>query len=319
MILNEASNRLAQIDFRGKDIVSIRDFNRDEIDYILNTAQLVEPLTRVGSDILKRKIIGTLFFEPSTRTRLSFESAIEKLGGSSIGFAEPMVSSVKKGENLTDTIRVVENYVDAIVLRHPLEGSARLAAEVAIVPVINAGSGTEEHPTQALLDLYTIKRELGKIDGLTIAFLGDLRHGRTVHSLAYGLARYNDVKLYLSSPSLLKMRREIVDDVSKNIDVIETDQLEPLIPKVDVLYVTRIQKERFPDIEEYEKVATSYEITLDTLRTAKRKMILMHPLPRITEIAHEVDFSPHAKYFKEVWYGLVVRMGLLALILGAIE
>ena len=319
MILNEASNRLAQIDFRGKDIVSIRDFNRDEIDYILNTAQLVEPLTRVGSDILKRKIIGTLFFEPSTRTRLSFESAIEKIGGSSIGFAEPMVSSVKKGENLTDTIRVVENYVDAIVLRHPLEGSARLAAEVAIIPVINAGSGTEEHPTQALLDLYTIKRELGKIDGLTIAFLGDLRHGRTVHSLAYGLARYNDVKLYLSSPSLLKMRREIVDDVSKNIDVIETDQLEPLIPKVDVLYVTRIQKERFPDVEEYEKVATSYEITLDTLRTAKRKMILMHPLPRITEIAHEVDFSPHAKYFKEVWYGLVVRMGLLALILGAIE
>jgi len=310
---------LAQIDFRGKDIVSIRDFNRDEIDYILNTAQLMEPLTKVGSDILKRKIIGTLFFEPSTRTRLSFESAIKKLGGSSVGFAEPMVSSVKKGENLTDTIRVVENYVDAIVLRHPLEGSARLAAEVAIIPILNAGSGTEEHPTQALLDLYTIKRELGKIDGLTIAFLGDLRHGRTVHSLAYGLALYDDVKLYLSSPSLLKMRREIVDDVSKNIDVIETDQLEPLIPKIDVLYVTRIQRERFPDIEEYEKIAASYEITLDTLRAAKRKMILMHPLPRITEIAHEVDFSPHAKYFKEVWYGLVVRMGLLALILGAIE
>ncbi len=310
---------MAQIDFRGKDIVSIRDFTRDEIDYILDTAQLMEPLSKIGSDILKRKIIGTLFFEPSTRTRLSFESAIKKLGGSSLGFAEPMVSSVKKGENLTDTIRVVENYVDAIVLRHPLEGSARLAAEVAIVPVINAGSGTEEHPTQALLDLYTIKRELGRIDGLTIAFLGDLRHGRTVHSLAYGLAQYDDVKLYLSSPSLLKMRREIVDDVSKNIDVIETDQLEPLIPKVDVLYVTRIQKERFPDIEEYEKVASSYEITLDTLRTAKRKMILMHPLPRITEIAHEVDFSPHAKYFKEVWYGMVVRMGLLTLILGAIE
>lgn len=310
---------MAQIDLQGKDVVSIRDFNRDEIDYILDTAQLMEPLSKAGSDILKRKIIGTLFFEPSTRTKLSFESAIKKLGGSSLGFAEPMVSSVKKGENLTDTIRVVENYVDAIVLRHPLEGSARLAAEVAIVPVINAGSGTEEHPTQALLDLYTIKRELGKIDGLTIAFLGDLRHGRTVHSLAYGLAQYDDVKLYLSSPSLLKMRREIVDDVSKNIDVIETDQLEPLIPKVDVLYVTRIQKERFPDIEEFEKVARSYEITLDTLRTAKRKMILMHPLPRITEIAHEVDFSPHAKYFKEVWYGMVVRMGLLALILGAIE
>ena len=310
---------MAQIDFRGKDIVSIRDFRRDEIDYILDTAQLMEPLTKVGSDILKRKMIGTLFFEPSTRTRLSFESAIKKLGGSSVGFAEPMVSSVKKGENLTDTIRVVENYVDAIVLRHPLEGSARLAAEVAIVPVINAGSGTEEHPTQALLDLYTIKRELGRIDGLKIAFLGDLRHGRTVHSLAYGLAQYDDVKLYLSSPSLLKMRREIVDDVSKKIDVVETDQLEPLIPKIDVLYVTRIQKERFPDVEEYEKVATSYEITLDTLRAAKREMILMHPLPRITEISHEVDFSPHAKYFKEVWYGLVVRMGLLALILGAIE
>lgn len=310
---------MAQIDFRGKDIVSIRDFSRDEIDYILDTAQLMEPLTKVGSDILKRKMIGTLFFEPSTRTRLSFESAIKKLGGSSVGFAEPMVSSVKKGENLTDTIRVVENYVDAIVLRHPLEGSARLAAEVALVPVINAGSGSEEHPTQALLDLYTIKHELGKIDGLTIAFLGDLRHGRTVHSLAYGLAQYEDVKLYLSSPNLLKIRREIVDDVSKKIDVVETDQLEPLIPKIDVLYVTRIQKERFPDVEEYEKVAASYEITLDTLRAAKRKMILMHPLPRITEIAHEVDFSPHAKYFKEVWYGLVVRMGLLALILGAIE
>lgn len=303
--------------FEGRDIISIRDLTREEVDYILETAELMEPLTRVGSDILKGKILANLFFEPSTRTRLSFEAAIRRLGGDHIGFSQPAGSSVEKGENLADTIRTVENYSDVIVLRHPLEGAAKMAAEFSAVPVINAGSGSEEHPTQALLDLYTIKREIGKIDGLSIAVLGDLRYGRTVHSLAYTLALY-DVTLYLVSPELLRARKEVLEYVKKKTRVFETDDLDEIIPKIDVLYVTRIQKERFPDPEEYEKVRGSYRITLDTVRHAKSSLAILHPLPRVDEIAPEVDSTAHAKYFKGVWYGLAVRMGILALVLGAV-
>jgi len=262
--------------------------------------------------------LATLFFEPSTRTRLSFEAAMNKLGGYSIGFAEAEITSVKKGENLADTIRVVENYADIIVLRHPLEGAARLAAELVEIPIINAGSGAEEHPTQALLDLYTILKEKGQIDGLTIALIGDLRYGRTVHSLAYALSNYN-VELFLVSPDVLRMRREVLDTIQEKIHVIEKDNIKEVVPEADVLYITRIQSERFPDLAEYAKVKGAYRINLDILKEAKKEMIILHPLPRIDEIAYEVDKTHHARYFEQVWNGIVTRMALLALILGAIE
>jgi len=306
------------VEFKGRDIISIKDFTREEIDYMLEIAQAIEPLAKTGSNMLRGKILATLFFEASTRTRLSFESAMHKLGGSTIGFAEAEIASVKKGENLADTIRVVENYADVIALRHPLEGSARLAAEFARVPIINGGSGAEEHPTQALLDLYTILKERRQIDGLNIALVGDLRYGRTVHSLAYALSLY-DVRLYLVSPELLRMRREVLDTIKETIKVVQKAAIEEVLPKIDVLYVTRIQKERFADMAEYAKVKGAYRIDLDLLENAKKDMVIMHPLPRIDEIADEVDETPHAKYFQQVWSGIVMRMALLSLILGATE
>ncbi|MEM3566038.1 MAG: aspartate carbamoyltransferase [Candidatus Bathyarchaeia archaeon] len=304
--------------FEGRDIISIRDFSREEIDYILKVAQAMEPLAQKGTDMLKGKILATLFFEPSTRTRLSFEAAMHKLGGSTIGFAEAEIASVRKGENLADTVRTVENYADVIAIRHPLEGAARLAAEFAKVPIINGGSGAEEHPTQALLDLYTIIKEKDKIDGLKIALVGDLRYGRTVHSLAYALSYY-DVELYLVSPESLKMRREVIEEIREKIPVTEETDIRKVVPFLDVLYVTRIQKERFPDPAEYIKVKGSYKIDLETLSKAKEDLIIMHPLPRVDEIAAEVDRTPHARYFQQVWNGIVTRMALLALILGAVK
>ncbi|MEM2911870.1 MAG: aspartate carbamoyltransferase [Candidatus Bathyarchaeia archaeon] len=306
------------MEFEGKDIISIRDFSREEIDYVLEIADAMEPIALKGSDMLKGKILATLFFEPSTRTRLSFEAAMHKLGGSTIGFAEAEIASVRKGENLADTVRTVENYADVIALRHPLEGAARLAAEFAEVPVINGGSGAEEHPTQALLDLYTIMKEKGKVDGLKIALVGDLRYGRTVHSLAYALSNYN-VELYLVSPESLKMRWEVLETIKEKIPVKEEASLEKIVPLVDVLYVTRIQKERFPDPAEYIKVKGSYRISLETLSKAKKDLIVLHPLPRADEISSEVDKTSHARYFQQVWSGIVTRMALLALILGAVK
>jgi aspartate carbamoyltransferase catalytic subunit len=306
------------LEFEGRDIISIKDFSREEIDYILKITQAMEPIAQKGSDMLKGKILATLFFEPSTRTRLSFEAAMHKLGGSTIGFAEAEIASVKKGENLADSVRTVENYADVIAIRHPLEGAARLAAEFAKVPIINGGSGAEEHPTQALLDLYTIKKEKGKIDGLKIALIGDLRYGRTVHSLAYALSLYN-IELYLVSPESLKMRREVLQTIKEKIPVTEKTSLEKIVSLVDALYITRIQKERFPDPAEYAKVKGSYKIDLKTLSEAKKDLIILHPLPRIDEIAAEVDKTPYARYFQQVWNGIVVRMALLALILGAVK
>ena len=306
------------LEFEGRDIISIKDFTREEINYILKIAQAMEPIATKGSDMLKGKILATLFFEPSTRTRLSFEAAMHKLGGSTIGFAEAELASVKKGENLADTVRTVENYADIIAVRHPLEGAARLAAEFAKIPIINGGSGAEEHPTQALLDLYTIMKEKRKINGLKIAFVGDLRYGRTVHSLAYALSLYN-IELYLISPESLRMRREVLQTIKEKIPVIEKTSLEKTVSQVDVLYVTRIQKERFPDPAEYIKVKGSYRIDLNTLGEAKEGLIILHPLPRVDEIAPEVDSTPYAKYFPEVWNGIVMRMALLALISGAVK
>jgi aspartate carbamoyltransferase catalytic subunit len=304
------------LEFRGRDIISIKDFTREEIDYVMKIAGAMEPIAKSFSDMLRGKTLATLFFEPSTRTRLSFEAAVHRLGGTTIGFAEPEIASIKKGENLADTVRVVENYSDVIALRHPLEGAARFASEFSQVPIINAGSGAEEHPTQALLDLYTILKERGRIDGLNIALVGDLRYGRTVHSLAYALSLYR-VKLFLISPELLRMRREVLDRISGKISVVEKSEVEEVLSEVDVLYVTRIQEERFPDPAEYAKVKGAYRISLDTLESVREKMIIMHPLPRIDEIDEEIDNTRHARYFQQVWNGIVMRMALLALILGA--
>ncbi len=307
-----------RLKFKGRDIISIKDFTREEIDYVLKMAAAMEPIAQSGSDMLQRKILATLFYEPSTRTRLSFEAAMHKLGGSAIGFAQAEIASVKKGENLADTVRVVESYVDVIVLRHPLEGAARLAAEFAAVPIINGGSGAEEHPTQALLDLYTIVKEKGRIDGLNIALMGDLRYGRTVHSLAYALSLYN-VRLHLVAPESLRMRKEVLEVIKKRIEVTQKTAIEKILPGLDILYVTRIQKERFPDLAEYAKVKGVYKIDLETLKNANKDMTVLHPLPRVGEIAAEVDETPHARYFQQVWNGVVTRMALLGLVLGEIE
>lgn len=304
--------------FASRDLISIRDLTREDVEYLLKTADLMEPMARRGSDILRGKIMASLFFEPSTRTRLSFESAMQRLGGGVIGFSEVRTTSMEKGENLVDTLRVVENYADVIVIRHPMDGVAKAVAEFVNVPVINAGSGSEEHPTQALVDLYTIYREKGTIDGLCIALLGDLRYSRAIHSLIYALSMYN-IKLYLVSPNLLKIRREYLDDIRDKVEVKEAESLDSCINEIDVLYVTRIQKERFLDASEYEKVKGTYQVTAELLTRAKRDMIILHPLPRCEEIAPDVDMTIHAKYFKQTLYGLYVRMALLALILGAID
>ena len=306
------------LEFQGRDIVSIEDFSRKEIDYILDKSESMESVAKKGSDMLKGKILATLFYEPSTRTRLSFEAAMLKLGGGNIGFADADIASVKKGENLADTVRTVENYADVIALRHGSEGAAKLAAEFSKVPIINGGTGSEEHPTQALTDLYTIRKEKGRIDGLKVGILGDLRYGRTVHSLAYALASYK-IELFLVSPETLRMRKDVVEAIKGKIPVTEDATLEAIIPHIDVLYVTRIQKERFPDAAEYAKVKGAYRIDQKTLKNAEKDMIVMHPLPRVDEIAPEVDGTPQARYFKQVSNGVVVRMALLALVLGAIK
>ncbi|MGD0496276.1 MAG: aspartate carbamoyltransferase [Candidatus Bathyarchaeia archaeon] len=306
------------MEFEGRDIISIKDFSRDEISHVFKVAKTMESLAEKGSEMLRGKILATLFFEASTRTRLSFESAMLKLGGATLGFAEAEIASVKKGENLADTIRTVDNYADVIALRHPLEGAARLAAEFSKVPIINGGSGAEEHPTQALLDLYTMVKEKGGIEGLKVALVGDLRYGRTVHSLAYALSLYK-IELYLVSPETLRMRREVLQTIKERIPVTEKTSLEKIVPIVDILYVTRIQKERFPDPVEYAKVKGSYRIDLETLREAKKDLTILHPLPRLDEIATEVDNTPYARYFQQVRNGIVVRMALLALILGAVK
>jgi aspartate carbamoyltransferase catalytic subunit len=309
---------VSSVEFKGRDIISIEDFSREEINYILKRSQTMEPLAANGSDMLKGKILASLFFEPSTRTRLSFEAAMLKLGGSTIGFADAEIASVRKGENLADTVRTVENYADIIALRHPLEGAAKLAAEFSKVPILNAGSGAEEHPTQALMDLYTVQKEKGRIDGLKIALVGDLRYGRTVHSLACALSLYN-IELHLISPESLRMRHGVIRAIQNKISIFEDVNLEKIIPQIDVLYVTRIQKERFPDPAEYAKVKGIYKIDLKTLKNAKKDMIILHPLPRVDEIAAEVDSKPQARYFQQVWNGIVVRMALLALVLGGVK
>ena len=305
--------------FLGRDILSIADFSRADIEHILKVADdmVVDP-HKASERSLAGRILATVFFEPSTRTRLSFESAMKRLGGDVVSFGGLEGSSVAKGETLSDTIRMVEAYADAIVLRHPQEGAARLAAEFSTKPVINGGDGAGQHPTQTLLDLYTIWDELDTIDGRTVAFVGDLKYGRTVHSLALALCNF-DVDLYCVAPPTLQLPGYILSQIKeRGRDVKTASRLEDLIKDVDVVYVTRIQRERFPDPAEYAKVEGSYRIDLDMLREAKKHMVIMHPLPRLGEIAPEVDRTPHAKYFQQAQNGVRVRMALLSLIFGVI-
>ncbi|MBE0523901.1 MAG: aspartate carbamoyltransferase [Methanosarcinales archaeon] len=302
--------------FGRRHIISMKDFTRDEIDFILGRAIKMEDLLKNGtSDLLKGKILALLFYEPSTRTRMSFEAAMLRLGGDLLNLGSKEASSIAKGETLADTIRVISTYSDAIVLRHPSEGSARLASEFSSVPIINGGDGAGHHPTQTLLDLYTIKRE-SHLENLDIAIVGDLKYGRTVHSLAYALSRYG-ANITLVSPPQLTMPEQIKADLKiRGAQVSETENLEEIMGDIDVLYVTRIQKERFPDPTEYKKVAGAYKITPNLLENVRQDMIIMHPLPRVYEIDSSVDNSPHAKYFEQSFYGVPARMALLTIILG---
>jgi aspartate carbamoyltransferase catalytic subunit len=306
------------MNFKGKDIISIKDFSKKEINYILNYAKDMVPYAKGENfkNILKGKVLSSLFFEPSTRTRLSFESSMNRLGGRVIGFSDPSGTSQKKGESLADTIRMADSYSDAIVIRHPQEGAARLAAEFANAPVLNAGDGAGRHPTQCLLDLFTILTEKKRIGKNKIVLMGDLKYGRTVHSLSYALSLYG-AELTFVSPGTLKMPKEVINECKDlGVEPAQTSNLEKAIKDADVLYVTRIQRERFPDAEEYNRVVGSYKIDNELLENAKKNLIIMHPLPRVTEIDPEVDHTPHALYFKQAFNGVPVRMALLSLVLG---
>jgi len=304
----------------GKDIISVKQFSRSDLEYVFGVAHEMRGMVeRVGTfDLLKGKILANLFYEPSTRTSSSFTAAMERLGGSVIPINEVKYSSVTKGESLSDTVRTLECYADVIVLRHPETGSAAIAAKAARKPVINAGDGTGEHPTQALLDTFTIFEELreGGVDGMTVTMLGDLKYGRTVHSLARLLSLFK-VKLNYVSPNILKMPKEVMDEVgAKGIPQAEFSTLDKVLPETDVLYVTRVQKERFENPEDYDKVKGVYVIDPEVMKAAKKEMIVMHPLPRVGEISPDFDDDPRAAYFRQMEYGLYVRMALLAMVLG---
>jgi len=305
------------MEFKNRDIISIRDFSKDEILYVLKTAARVEK--RPNPSLLRGKVMASLFFEPSTRTRLSFESAMTRLGGEVIGFAEPDNTSLKKGETLWDTIKMAEKYADVIVMRHPVEGAARHAAEAASVPVINGGDGANQHPTQTMLDLYTIMKSKGKIDGLNIGFLGDLKYGRTVHSLAIALSHFR-TSLYFISPEALKMPDSYLEELDgKGIKYYEESDMLKAIGRLDVLYATRIQKERFPDPLEYKKYAGVYKLDKTIIPHVKPSLKIMHPLPRVDEINPELDGTPYALYFEQAGNGIPVRQALLSLVLGRIK
>ena len=304
--------------FYGMDILSVKQFDRESLGYIFEVAhEMEEMVRRVGTfDLLKGKILASVFYEPSTRTSSSFTAAMERLGGSVIPINEVRYSSVSKGESLPDTIRTLECYADVIVLRHSEVGSAALAARYASKPIINAGDGVGEHPTQALLDLFTILEEMKRVDGLTVTLLGDLKNGRTVHSLARLLSLFK-VKINYVSPEILRMPAEVLAEVTeKGIPQREVTSLEEVLPETDVLYVTRVQKERFENPDDYEAVRGSYVIEPDLMKRAKDDMIVMHPLPRVGEIDMSFDADPRAAYFRQMEYGLYVRMALLALVLG---
>ena len=298
-----------------KHVVSIEDLDNKRIMGLLKRAKQLVPVAegKKKSKALDGKILATCFFEPSTRTRLSFESAMQRLGGTCIGFADPKSTSTYKGETLSDAVRMISAYSDIMVLRHPREGAAVLASEISDVPVINGGDGAGQHPTQTLLDLFTINDGCGEIKNLRVGLLGDLRYGRTVHSLAEALSRF-DNELHFISPDTLKMPDNVTSELKGNWK--EHTRLDSVLKNLDVLYVTRIQRERFPDREDYENVAGAYKIDLNTLRNAKSSLKILHPLPRVDEINPEVDDTKHAVYFKQAFNGVPIRMAILEALIG---
>jgi aspartate carbamoyltransferase catalytic subunit len=301
---------------KNKSLVSIHDITKEDYKKILDLAEKFEANPR--RKILEDYVVATLFFEPSTRTRLSFESAASRLGAKVVGFSDVASSSVKKGETLKDTILMVSNYSDVIVMRHPKEGSARYASEVSPVPIINAGDGSNQHPTQCLLDLYSIRKTQKKLENLNVAFVGDLKYGRTVHSLAIALTNYNTT-FHLVSPLELKLPSSVKKYIKdKNLEYHQYTEMDEVIPKVDILYMTRIQQERFADPLEYERVKGAYILKNNMLDNAKKNLKVMHPLPRVNEIDEDVDENPKAYYFKQAENGVYVRQALLTTILGVI-
>jgi len=303
-------------EFFGKNVISVRDLDKQKLESIFDaTNKIIDMVGDQRREIARGKTLGYLFFEPSTRTRLSFEAGMALLGGTSIGIADVLSSSIHKGETLGDTVKIISSYCDVLALRHSLDGSSRFAAEVANKPIINAGSGTEEHPTQTIQDLFTIRKEKKKIDGLKIGIVGDLKYGRTVYSLLYGLSNY-DVDVHLISPESLRIRSDSTYVIKKELSYTESTTLDDYIDDLDVLYVTRIQKERFPDEEEYVNVKGSYVIGLDMIKKMKDDAIILHPLPRIDEISTDVDKTKQAKYFEQAEYGKYTRAALLGLILN---
>ena len=304
--------------FYGQHILAVAQFTQTDLEYIFAVAEEMRTMVeRVGTfDLLKGKILANVFYEPSTRTSSSFTAAMERLGGSVIPISEVRFSSVAKGESLIDTVRTLQCYSDVIVLRHPETGAAATAAQYLRKPLINAGDGTGEHPTQALLDLFTIQEELGRLEDLTVTLLGDLKYGRTVHSLARLLRLYG-ARLNYVAPEILRMPQTVIEELnSAGVEQREYTNLNEVLSQTDVLYVTRVQKERFENPQDYESVKDAYVITPKILEQAKTQMVLMHPLPRVNEISVEVDDDPRAAYFRQMEYGLYVRMALLAMVLG---
>ena len=302
---------------KNKHLISPMDFSKEELNEIFELAEKIISNPKEFSHICDGKILATLFYEPSTRTRFSFEAAMMRLGGKILGFSEPNSSSSAKGETLADTIRMVSIYSDIIAMRHPKEGSAKVASMYSSVPVINAGDGGHQHPTQTLTDLLTIKSQKGKLEGHTIGLCGDLKNGRTVQSLIMAMSRYKDTKFILISPKELVIPEYIREEVLKrnNISFREVENIEEVIEELDILYMTRIQKERFFNEEEYLRLKDCYILNNEKMQKAKPDMIVMHPLPRVNEIAVEVDDDPRAAYFRQVQYGVYVRMALILTLL----
>ncbi|HWS29420.1 MAG TPA: aspartate carbamoyltransferase [Clostridia bacterium] len=309
---------MPELSFKGRDILSGYQFTNQDLNLIMNTAAQYEKRAKEGEVIrdLEGMVVATLFFEPSTRTRLSFEAAINRTGAKYISMADARASSQAKGETMEDTIRTVDGYVDVIVMRHPMKGSAAIAAEMAVSPVINGGDGAGQHPTQALLDIYTIRKEKGHIGGQTVTFLGDLKYGRTVHSLGYFMQQLGN-KMIFASPDTLKMPAEITEDLrARGADITETGDVRAALSQSDIVYVTRVQRERFEDEAEYEKCKGSYIVNRELLTCAKKGITILHPLPRVDEIATDVDSYEGAAYFRQAHNGMYLRMALLGLVTG---
>ncbi len=296
-----------------RHLLSPTDFSVEEIDQLIARAKHIKNNRLAYTEVCRNKTLATCFYEPSTRTRLSFEAAMINLGGQVLGFSDAQSSSVSKGETIEDTMRVVGCYADIIAMRHPKEGAATVASMKSPVPIINAGDGGHQHPTQTLTDLLTISSEIGRLDNITIGLCGDLKFGRTVHSLISALVRYQGVKFILISPDELKIPSFVREDVlqKNNVEFEEVDSLENVLPKLDILYMTRVQRERFFNEEDYIRLKDHYILDKNKMKLAKDKMIVMHPLPRVNEIASDIDDDPRAVYFKQAQYGVYIRMALI--------